>query len=161
MRAAHAAPPADTPSDRHAGVHGEVGYLDGLPDGQDPGRSNHHFPASAGARTPSRIFSICSSRPTDDTNHQVLARGIQLEDAAGVGARQVKRMSRDGIENLPEIQGRADGPAHFAHGAHVLERALERHPPLLELEGALANAILESPVQLLQLGERLGPCRSS
>jgi len=49
------------------------------------------------------------------------------------------------------------GPAHFAHGAHVLERALQRHPPLLELEGALANAILESAVQLLQLGERLGP----
>src|SRR5438132_12510028 len=86
----------------------------------------------------------------------MLARGIQLKDAAGVGTGQMKRMSRDGIENLPEIQGRADGPAHFAHGAHVLERALQRYPPLLELEGALANSILERPVQLLQLGERLG-----
>src|SRR5207244_13582948 len=68
-----------------------------------------------------------------------------------------KRMGRDGIENLPEIQGGPDGPAHLAHGAHVLERVLQRHPALLELEGPLANAILQGSGQLLQLGEGLSP----
>jgi len=49
---------------------------------------------------------------------------------------------------------RAEGPAHLSQGAHLLEGPLKLDAPLLQLGRSLADAILQRPVQLLQLGQR-------
>ncbi len=90
-------------------------------------------------------------------HHQALASGVHSEDAAGIRGRESERMGRDGVEDSREIERRADGPAHISHRANFLERAFQRHTPLLELNGPPADAVLQGAVQLLQLAQSLGP----
>ena len=133
--------------------HRDVGNLDGFP-------ALHGRPDRAAAgRGVRRLRSSLEGgeevgaelvRGDDD---ELATLGIQLEDPAGVGARQLGGVGGDGVEHLAQVERRAHRAPDLPHGVHLGERPFEGKAPLLELGGALLDPLLQRPVQVLELGE--------